>query len=134
MENVMIHGSCCCEAVKFTLSATPKFLGICHCSRCRKLGTSEFVMVEANSFEWVSGKESVAEYLPEPSFKYKRSFCKKCGSSLGEILSSDKEFPIAANSLNSDPDLKVWFHEHTASRPSWQLIHDGAKLFEGDPS
>jgi len=130
----MIQGNCCCGAVKFTLSSKPKFLGICHCSRCRKLGSSEFFMVEKDSFKWVSGKEFVTEYVPEPPFIYKRCFCNKCGSSLGEILSNEKEFPLAANSLNSDPGLKVLFHEHIASRPSWQLLHDGAKLFDGNPN
>lgn len=129
----MIHGSCCCGAVKFTLSSKPKFLGICHCSRCRKLGASEFFMVEKDSFQWVSGKEFVAEYPAEEPFIYNRCFCSKCGSSLGEILSDAKEFPIAANALDSDPGLKVLFHEHTVSRPSWQLLHEGAKLFEENP-
>ena len=129
----MIQGSCCCQSVKFTLSAKPEFLGICHCSRCRKLGTSEFFMVAKDSFEWVTGKEFVTEYKPEPPFKYKRCFCNKCGSSLGEILSADDKFPIAANALDSDPQIKVWFHEHVATKPSWQLVHDGVKLFEGDP-
>jgi len=130
----MIQGSCCCGAVKFTLASKPQFLGICHCSRCRKLGASEFFMVESNSFEWVAGKEFVSEYSPEPPFIYKRCFCNQCGSSLGEILSTEEQFPIAANSLDSDPELKVLFHEHTATRPTWQLLHDDAKLFEGNPT
>jgi len=130
----MIHGNCCCEAVRFTLSSKPRFLGVCHCSRCRKLGASEFFMVARDSFEWVSGKEFVSEYVPDPPFIYKKCFCVKCGSTLGEILSSEKEFPVAANILNSDPGLKVLFHEHTISKPSWQLLHDGAKLFEGNPN
>jgi hypothetical protein len=91
-------------------------------------------MVENKNFEWVSGKEFVNEYNPEPPFIYKRCFCNQCGSSLGEILSTEEQFPIAANSLDSDPELKVLFHEHTASRPTWQLLHDGAKLFEGNPT
>lgn len=129
----MIHGSCCCKAINFTLSANPKFLGICHCSRCRKLGTSEFFMVEKSSLEWVSGKELVIEYVPEEPFKYKRCFCGRCGSSLGEILSQNNEFPIAANALDSDPKINVWFHEHVAAKPSWQLTHEGVKLFDADP-
>ena len=129
----MIQGSCCCGAVNFTLAKNPEFLAICHCSRCRKLGTSEFFMVARESFSWVSGKECVSEYLPEKGFKYKRCFCNKCGSSLGEILSDDEKFPLSANSLDSDPNIKVWFHEHVASKPSWQLVHEKAKLFEGDP-
>jgi hypothetical protein len=91
-------------------------------------------MVGRKSFEWVSGKEFVSEYAPEPPFIYKRCFCNQCGSTLGEILSTEEQFPIAANSLDSDPELKVLFHEHTASRPTWQLLHDGAKLFEGNPT
>jgi hypothetical protein len=90
-------------------------------------------MVAKESFEWVSGKEFVTEYQPEAPFKYKRCFCNKCGSSLGEILSQDDKFPIAANALDSDPGISVWFHEHVATKPSWQLTHDGATLFEGDP-
>ena len=129
----MIRGSCCCKAVNFTLAKDPSFLAICHCSRCRKLGTSEFFMVERSSFSWVSGKEFVSEYLPEDGFKYKRCFCNKCGSSLGEILSTDEKFPLPANSLDYDPNINVWFHEHVATKPSWQLIHEGAKLFDGDP-
>ncbi|HEY7883585.1 MAG TPA: GFA family protein [Cellvibrionaceae bacterium] len=129
----MINGSCCCGAVKFSLASKPEFLAICHCSRCRKLGSSEFFMVQRDSLQWISGKELVAEYVPEPPFKYKRCFCSVCGTSLGEILSTDKQFPIAANSLDSDPDIKVWLHEHVASKPSWQLLHKDAKLFDGDP-
>lgn len=90
-------------------------------------------MVERDTFTWVSGKEFVTEYIPEEPFKYKRCFCKSCGSSLGEILSNDEKFPIAANSLDSDPNIKVWFHEHVASKPSWQLVHEDVKLFDGDP-
>ena len=129
----MISGSCCCGAVKFSLSEKPNFLGICHCSRCRKLGSSEFFMVERDTFQWISGKEWVSEFVPEAPFKYRRCFCSKCGSSLGEILSEERQFPIAANSLDSDPNIKVWFHEHVAAKPSWQLVHEGVKLFEGDP-
>jgi len=129
----MITGSCCCDAIKFTLSRKPKFLGICHCSRCRKLGASEFFMIEADSLRWIAGKEFVSVYKPDSAFIYNRCFCSLCGSNLGEILSTDNEFPIAANSLNIDPELKVLFHEHIASKPSWQLVHKDAKLFEGNP-
>ena len=129
----MIKGSCCCGTVKFTLSSDPNFLAICHCNRCRKLGVSEFFMVKRDTFQWVSGKDQIVEYVPEKPFKYKRCFCRKCGSSLGEILSNDEKFPIAANSLDTDPGMKVWFHEHVASKPSWQLTHGDAKLFESDP-
>ena len=129
----MINGSCCCGAVKFSLSEAPCFLAICHCSRCRKLGSSEFFIVDSSTFSWIAGKEFVAEYSPEKPFKYDRCFCNQCGSSLGEVLSEDDKFPVAANSLDSDPNIEVTLHEHVASKPTWQLLHKGVKAFEGDP-
>ncbi len=90
-------------------------------------------MVERSSFAWVAGREHVAEYTPQAPFRYKRCFCRHCGSSLGEILSEEAKFPIAANALDSDPGIAVWFHEHVASKPSWQLLHDDVKHFDGDP-
>jgi hypothetical protein len=129
----MIKGSCCCGTVNFILSSTPKFLAICHCSRCRKLGCSEFFMIDRASLEWVSGKEEVGQYVPEKPYQYSRCFCKQCGSSLGEILSEDEQFPIAANALDTDPNIPVWFHEHVATKPSWQCVHPNATLFDGNP-
>jgi len=129
----MIKGSCCCKKVTFTLSENPMFLAVCHCSRCRKLGGFEFFMVKKRSVTLLTGKDSIMQYKPDKPFKYNRCFCKHCGSSLGEILSDDEQFPIAANSLDTDPNIKVWFHEHVAAKPSWQLVHEDVKLFDGDP-
>ncbi|WP_456300043.1 GFA family protein [Rubidibacter lacunae] len=42
----MLTGSCCCGAVKFELMAEPSMLGICHCTRCRKVGASAIVFIK----------------------------------------------------------------------------------------
>lgn len=34
----MIRGSCCCGAISFALSEPPSMMGVCHCTRCRKVG------------------------------------------------------------------------------------------------
>lgn len=88
----MIEGSCCC-AVKFALLAAPMMIGTCHCSRCRKAGTSTIVFVKRKDLRWVFGKENVASYKPEAPYKYGRCFCRICGTSLGEILSEEALFP-----------------------------------------
>jgi len=126
----MITGSCCCGAVKFSLSCEPSFLTICHCSRCRKAGSSEFVLVDRSSFKWIQGRVLVGEYVPEPPFKYKRCFCRKCGSSLGEILSEEEQFTLPVNCLDSDPNIELWFHEHVASKPAWQQAHTELSVYE----
>ncbi len=130
----MIEGSCCCGAVKFQLSSAPSMMGTCHCSRCRKAGASTIVFVKKEDLIWVQGKEQVALYRPGPPYKYGRCFCKVCGSSLGEILSDEDSFPIAANALDTEIGLRNQFHEFASERPSWSEICDDAPQSEGHPS
>ena len=130
----MIAGSCCCGAVKFELTEAPKMMGTCHCSRCRKLGASTIVFVKKEHLSWVKGKENVGLYQPEAPYKYPRCFCKTCGSSLGEILSQEDSFPIAANVIDTELDLQNQFHEFIAEKPAWLIIGDDAKQSEAHPS
>lgn len=122
----MIEGSCCCGAVKFRLLSPPKLMGTCHCSRCRKAGASTIVFVKRADLEWVSGYENVAMYQPDAPYKYGRCFCQTCGTSLGEILSSEDSFPIAANALDTGVRIKNQFHEFTEEKPHWYEIADDA--------
>lgn len=115
----MIKGSCCCGRIKFQLKEKPQMMGTCHCSRCRKAGASTIVFVGKDSLEWIEGKELVATYVPGSPFKYNRNFCSQCGTSLGEILSSEDSFPIAANCFDDDPIVRNEFHEFVDDRPAW---------------
>lgn len=130
----MIEGSCCCGAVRFQLKSEPSMMGTCHCSRCRKAGASTIVFVKKDDLIWVSGKDQLALYQPASPYKYGRCFCKICGTSLGEILSEDDSFPIAANALDTDISLKNQFHEFVAEKPAWYPICDDAPQSEGHPS
>ena len=130
----MIKGSCCCGAVAFELKAQPSLMGTCHCSRCRKAGASTIVFVKREDLVWIKGREHVALYQPEAPYKYGRCFCKICGSSLGEILSEEDSFPIAANALDDAIGLKNQFHEFVGEKPDWYEICDGAEQSEGSPA
>ena len=61
-------------------------------------------------------------------------FCQICGTSLGEILSTDATFPIAANALDTDIGLKNQFHEFTSEKLNWYAICDDAPQSAGHPS
>ena len=91
-------------------------------------------MVEAESFKLLGGRERIVRYCPEPPFKYQRSFCGKCGTSLGEILSEEKMFPVPVNCFDQDLGVEIRFHEHVATKPAWYVIPEGSKQFDGDPS
>lgn len=130
----MVSGSCCCEAVKFELLAEPSMMGTCHCSRCRKVGASVIVFVKKDDLRWIQGKAHVTLYQPTSPYKYGRCFCKLCGTSLGEILSEEDSFPIAANALDTEVGVKNQFHEFVSEKPSWYEICDGAKQSDGHPA
>ena len=122
----MISGSCYCKAVQFELLNRPEVMGTCHCSRCRKAGASTIVFVKRKDLRWLQGRENITLYTPDAPYKYGRCFCKFCGTSLGEILSDEDSFPIAANALDTDIGLKNQFHEHIAEKPGWYEICDQA--------
>ncbi|MEQ8747314.1 GFA family protein [Pyruvatibacter sp.] len=129
-----MQGSCCCGAVRFELTAPPSMMGTCHCTRCRKVGASALVFVKKDDITWLSGRDKVQEYQPEPPHKYTRCFCRVCGTSLGEILSDEASFPINAHVLDDDPGVRNAFHEFVAEKPVWYDIADDAKQFEGHPT
>ncbi len=128
----MIKGSCCCGAISFELSEPPSMMGVCHCTRCRKVGASTFVFVRGDSFRWISGQDMVQRYKAIPPYKYDRCFCPLCGTALGEPGAGDS-FPINANCLDDDPQIQVRFHEFVAEMPSWERISDEAPQFAGHP-
>lgn len=92
------------------------------------------VFVKQQSFQWIQGRDSLARYEPEPSFKYVRTFCRKCGTALGELESQDESFPVVANCLDHDPQVRNGFHEFVADKPAWYDICDGAPQSQGHPT
>lgn len=129
----MIKGSCCCGSIKFELTSPPSMMGMCHCSRCRKLGASALVFTDKKSFNLLEGQEFIARYVPSAPYKYVRTFCKICGTALGEIGSENDSFPIPANCLDDEPGLAIQFHVFVGSKPSWYEICDNAQQFQENP-
>lgn len=114
-----IKGSCVCGKVRFKIEGSPTAMGTCHCSRCRKLGTSTIIFVKRDQFTLQSGKDQIQTVVPEAPHMYYRSFCSECGTALGEPLSPEDSFPLNAQCLDEDPGLRNEFHEFTQDRPVW---------------
>lgn len=129
----MLNGSCCCGAIKFTLSSPPSMMGTCHCSRCRKIGASTFVFVKREAFKLECGAEFIATFQPESPYKYNRCFCSHCGTALGEITSTEESFPVAANCFDDKLDMTNLFHEFVKEKPDWYGICDQARQFMEHP-
>lgn len=129
----LLTGSCCCGAVTFTLAAPPSMIATCHCNRCRKLGAATFAFVKRQDFRLTAGADTIGTYAATPPYRYDRSFCRDCGTALGEIGSTADSFPINAHLFNRDPDLAIRFHEFVAEKPAWLVIGDDAPQFLGHP-
>lgn len=88
-------------------------------ARCRKLGTSTIVFVKREQFRLTSGEEDIETVVLQPPYKYIRSFCRRCGTSLGEPLSPEASFPINAQCLDDDPVIRNTFFEFVSDLPAW---------------
>jgi len=129
----MLKGSCCCGSVQFELNEPLTMMGTCHCSRCRKIGASTFVFAKSSAFSLTKGRDVIQTYAPEKGYKYNRCFCGQCGTALGEILSKEDSFPIAANCFDSKLDVSNRFHEFVSEKPDWLKIGDDAVQFPEHP-
>jgi len=130
----MIKGSCLCGSVTLEISGTPSSLSYCHCARCRKAaGVFSAVLIgPVADLKITSGQDHIARYEPDASFVHQRAFCKRCGSSLGDLATDGGIYVVAASVLDDDPGLKPSVHIHTASKPDWYEIDDDLLKFEGD--
>jgi hypothetical protein len=108
-------------------------MGTCHCTRCRKVGASTFVFAKRVAFELTAGADKISTYEPGAPYKYKRCFCKECGTSLGEVTSQSESFPISANCFDDELHLSNGFHEFVKEKPSWYAICDDAQQFPEHP-
>jgi len=130
----MIKGSCLCGSVVLEISSTPNSLSYCHCTRCRKAaGVFSAVLIgPVGDLTITGGQEQIARYEPEAPFVHQRAFCKRCGSSLGDLATDDGIYVVAASVLDNDLGLKPTVHIHTASKPDWYEIGDNLLKFESD--
>jgi hypothetical protein len=133
-EEPVIRGSCLCGAVRFEIAGKPLHLTYCHCSRCRKQTglSSAVLMVRRRDLRLLAGEAVIRTYEPEPPWIHARSFCGRCGSSLGELLGDHDELPVAASALDDDPTVRPVLHLNVAAKPAWHAIGDRVKQLPGN--
>ena len=61
----MTRGSCLCGAVKFEIDGKTTEIGMCHCSKCRKVtgvASNANLMVSRDGFKWITGEEKFTKF------------------------------------------------------------------------
>jgi hypothetical protein len=116
-----LTGECLCGDVSWSMSGPFEFLGMCQCSRCRKVTGSAFatnLFVKPDQFSWLSGKERRNEYALASPNTFGNAFCKTCGSGVprnttrGWVivpLGSSMELPGIEPTLVCPEDHTDWF-------------------------
>ena len=126
-----MHGRCLCGQVEFEVveAATP--IGMCHCSKCRRVSgvasNAEF-MVARDKLVWLQGEESISHYrMPDG---WRNDFCGNCGSTLPKLHPAGGAYWVAAGLLDEPSGLKVAGHIFVGSKAEWDVITGGAPKWE----
>lgn len=123
-----LPGGCLCGAVRFTVSERPLGVVDCHCSQCRRfhghtgayitIPRATVVLERADTLVWYRS-----------SAEAERGFCGRCGSSLFWRGDGLDLMDVAAGALDQPTGLTTVRHIHTASKPDYYEITDGAEQF-----
>jgi hypothetical protein len=126
MDNVnpVLHGSCQCGSVRFTLHATPTDATTCHCTQCRKQSGHFFASANVpKSAVTLQGEEHLSWYAS--SEKVRRGFCGRCGSWLfWEPLARDWT-SVALGAIDGATGLQLTQHIFVANKGDYYDIADG---------
>ena len=123
----MLRGSCLCGSVRYEIRGAPGRITHCHCSQCRKAHGAAFgtyARVDWADFTLVSGQSDIGSYPSSPGVR--RTFCKRCGSTLQFIRESrPQSFSLATGTLDDDPGIRPSLHIFVGSKAPWLEITDG---------
>jgi hypothetical protein len=116
----MRSGSCLCGAVRYTVRGEPVHVGRCHCADCRKESGSTYTIYGHWRRDRFELEGEIATYDG-------RSFCPRCGSSIG-TFDDDELVEIRLGSLDDAPfelrpQTEVWIKR----REPWLHAVEGAE-------
>jgi hypothetical protein len=135
IDEGIMQGSCLCGAVEFRVEGISSKAYQCHCSLCRKQGgtsSSLAIIVEAQNFSWVTGRERISSYVRPSGFR--SGFCARCGSPVPNPLRTTAYYWVLAGLLDDAETIEIGAHLYTGSKASWETIPSDAPHFETVPN
>lgn len=130
----MFRGRCLCGRVKYSISSSLRGAYMCHCSLCRKQGSTASnlaTIVDAASFSWDEGSECVNPFRKNTGFS--SYFCRVCGSTVPNPLRSSPHVWIPLGALEGDLRPQVVAHIYAESRASWDTMPLEGNVFDTMP-
>ena len=128
MAEVWQEGGCLCGAVRYALSAPPKWTALCHCDSCRRAASAPLVAwmgFKPDQVTWQGERQIYAS-----SQHSKRSFCPTCGSQMSfESTRWPGEIHLYGVSLDTPEAYIPQLHCYTDEALSWLHMTDDLPRF-----
>lgn len=134
-----IEGRCLCGDVRYTSTAEPVVVALCHCTHCQRQSGAAFsvnVGVPKGSLTIVAGTTQVYTDTGSSGKPVYRHFCGRCGSPIfSDVVSRPTLDWVKAGTLDDTswvrPTLSIWCD----SAQPWVVQPEGIKAFSlGPPS
>ncbi|MFO1378607.1 MAG: GFA family protein [Steroidobacteraceae bacterium] len=127
-------GGCLCGNIRYTLSAEPLAVVVCHCRNCQKQAGSALsvVAVVARDALELQGAPKVFEDRGTSGQAVYRNFCPDCGSPVLTDTPRAREQGIIfvkAGTLDDVSDLRPSAHYWTCRAQPWVRLPDDAQIF-----
>ena len=116
----VFNGACLCGSIRYTASAEPVFMAVCHCKDCQRATGSAFeavIGIPAASLT-VQGTPKVFTVKGQSAKDVHRSFCPDCGSTLMLHLDARQGLVLLTTGPLDDP---------SAFKPTVQIFCDSAQ-------
>jgi hypothetical protein len=134
---VEMTGGCLCGQLRYSASAEPAFVGVCHCTHCQKqTGTAFSVLVGVPKAAMkTQGRLKIFHDKGDSGQPVERNFCPECGS---PIFSDVAVMPgmtfIKAGTLDDTSWLDPKMHVYCDSKEHWTPIPEGSQTFGKMPA
>ena len=131
-----IVGGCLCGKVRYSATAEPVIVAVCHCRNCQKQGGTAFSVVVAIPRGAMKVEGAVKTYhdIGGSGQPVQRNFCPECGSPITTDTSTSPELTfIKAGTLDDTSWLDPKVHVYCDSAQSWTSIPDSSRKFAKMP-
>jgi hypothetical protein len=133
MSAKLLHGSCACGKVHYTVPDEFAYAANCHCSLCRKATGSafkSFAGIERDKLAVIAGANALMIVGEE---KGHHARCGACGSFLYSVVRDGAYVHVAMGSLIDPPTIRPQEHIFVGSKAEWFTITDSLPQYDELP-
>lgn len=132
-----LTGGCLCEDIRYTVTAHPKVVSVCHCRNCRKQSGSyravNWIVAEGDLV--ISGELATYKDVGESGKAVLRQFCARCGSPIRTLAEGMPGLAILkAGTLDETVENAPERASYVDNAAAWELLALDCPQFKRGPT